>query len=168
VEIDQVAPGSPAANAGLRSGQLLIGVGKRPVYNPLDFQARMIDARVGEPLEIAISDGGRERTLRVLPQPLPSLAAERVRALSDHFELISVTPAIRSERHIVSQRGALIAGLSQQAQRIGLRVGDVIVEINRAPVRSAEEAAQVMSELFNRVQIRLTIERQGSYELIFI
>ena len=168
VEVDQVAPGSPAANAGLRSGQLVVGVGKRPVYNPLDFQARMIDARVGEALEVVISENGRERTLRVNPQPLPSLAAERVRALSDHFELISVTPAIRSERHIVSQRGALITALSTQAQGVGLRVGDVIVEINRAPVRSAEEAAQVMSELVNRVQIRLTIERQGSYVLVFI
>jgi serine protease Do len=167
VELDRVAEGSPAARAGLRTGMQVLRVDGRPVYNPLDWQARVIDARVGQPLEIVASEGGRERTFRVTPQDVPSLAAERVRALSDEFELITVTPAIRSERRISSQRGALIVDLSAAAQRVGLREGDVIVEINRVPVQNAEEVAQIMRQLAGRRSgVRLLIERQGQLGMV--
>lgn len=166
VMLEGVAPNSPAARAGLRNGMLVVRVGGRPVFTPLDWEARMIDARIGEPLEVVVSENGRERTVRISPQDVPSLAATRVSALSDEFELITVTPAIRSERRISSQRGALIVGLSDDARRIGLREGDVIIEINRVPVRTAEETAQVMSRLPRRSAVRLTIERQGEYGYI--
>jgi serine protease Do len=164
VELDQVAPGSPAAQVGLRSGMQIARVGGRPVYNPLDWQARLIDARVGQPLDIVVHDGGAERNLQVSPRDAPSLTAERVRALSDLFELVTVTPAIRNERRIASTRGALIAGLSDAALGVGLRQGDVIVEINRVQVRTAEEAAQILAQLAGRgAYVRFTIERQGEY-----
>ncbi|MGH7466425.1 MAG: trypsin-like peptidase domain-containing protein [Longimicrobiales bacterium] len=165
VELDQVAEGSPAARAGLRTGMQVLRVGGRPVYNPLDWQARVIDARVDQPLDIVVNDAGRERAFRLTPADVPSLAAERVRVLSDELELITLTSAIRSERRMVSQRGALIVNLSPAAQRVGLRQGDVIVEINRVGVRSAEEVAQVMRQLEGR-GVRLTIERHGEYLLV--
>jgi S1-C subfamily serine protease len=162
VRISRVAPGSPAANAGLQSGMTVVRVAGRAIGNPLDWAARMIDARVGEPLEIVVNEGGRQRTVRVQPQDIPSLAATRVRALSDQFELVSLTPAIRGERRVASERGALVIRLSDDARRIGLREGDVIVEVNRVPVRSAEEAARYIEQLARRRSgVQLTIERNG-------
>jgi serine protease Do len=167
VEVEQVSEGSPAARGGLRVGMQILRVGGRPVYNPLDWQARIIDSRVGQPLEIVVNESGRQRTVRVTPLDVPSLAAERVSALRDHFELITVTPAIRSERRISSPRGALIVNLSVDARRLGLRQYDVIADINRVPVRSAEEAANIMRQLASRqAPVRLGIERQGEYGII--
>ena len=167
IEVDQVAPQSPAALAGLRAGMQIVRVGGRPVYNPLDWQARLIDARVGQPLEVVVNESGRERTVRVSPRDTPTLTAERVSALRDLFELVTVTPAIRNERRLASPDGALITSISDDARGMGLRPGDVIVEINRARVRTAEQAAQILSQLASRSgYITVAFERNGQYGII--
>ena len=92
---------------------------------------------------------------------LPSLSADRVNAI-DEFELVSLTPAIRAERQLQSERGALIVNLSEGAQRLGLRPGDLIVQINRNTVRSADDAADLLGRLQRaRMQVYMVIERRG-------
>jgi serine protease Do len=131
------------------------------VHSPLDWEARLLDTRVGEPLALVVVDGGREHTVRLGTEGLPSLAADRVNAL-DEFQLVTLTPTIRAERQLQSERGALIVSASEAAQRIGLRPGDLIVQVNRTPVRSADDAAELLARLARaRLQVRLTVERRG-------
>ncbi len=160
VRVAQVAPGSPAAQAGLRVGATILSFNGRRVANPLDWEARTLDMRVGEAASLAVRENGRDRTLRITAGALPSLAAERVQVLAQ-FELITLTPAIRAERRLRSQQGALIASLPAGAERLGLQEGDLIIEINRVPIRSAEEAADVLRRVGPRAAIRITFERQG-------
>jgi len=161
VRIAAVAPGSPAAAAGLRPGPVLESAAGRALHTPLDWQAVLLDLRVGEPVELVVADGGGRRTVRVVPRDLPSLAAERIRALED-FELVTLTPAIRAERGLVSPRGALIVGLSDAARQLGLAEGDLIIEINRNRIDSAEEAAELLRRLAGR-PVRIVFERRGEY-----
>jgi type II secretory pathway component PulC len=93
-------------------------------------------------------------------QDLPSLTAERVQALRD-FEFVTLTPAIRAERGLTSEEGALIVNLSAAAQGIGLRQGDLIVAINRVPVRDAQDAARFLRELSGRGRVSVVFERSG-------
>jgi serine protease Do len=158
--VSQVAPGSPAAEAGIRPGMVVRMVGSKPVRSPLDWEAVLLNASVGEPLEVLIDDEGRTLTLAVVPADLPSLTADRIRALTD-FELVTLTPSIRSERKLTNERGALSLVLSDVAQRIGLREGDLILQINRAPVESAEEAARLLKELSGQGPVQVVFERQG-------
>lgn len=163
VRIAHVAPGSPAAAAGLRAGDRLEAVAGRPVRTSLDWEVALIDARVGQPLDIRVVANGDARTVRITPVDLPSLTAERIRALAD-FELVTLTPAIRAERGLSSEAGALIVGLSESAQRqLGLRDGDLIVQINRQTIRSAEEAAALLQRLAGSGPVRIAFERQGRY-----
>ncbi len=160
VRVAQVANGSPAAAAGMRAGMIILSVGGRRVTNPLDWEARMLDMHVGESVDISVRENGRASTLRVTPGDLPSLAAERVRALRQ-FELITLTPAIQAERRLRSPQGALITAMPDEAQGLGLRVGDLIVEINRVPIRTAEEVADYLRRATGRTAVRITFERQG-------
>jgi len=160
VRVAQVAEGSPAARAGVRPGWTLRRAGNKPIRTPLDWEAVLLDARVGEPLDIVFGDGDRERSVRLTPEDLPSVTAERIRALAD-FELITLTPAIRAERGLVSERGALIVSLSPVARQIGLREGDLIVQINRVPIENGEQAARLLQRLAGQGPIRVFIERQG-------
>jgi serine protease Do len=161
VRVQRVAPGSPAATSGLQAGMIVVSVGGRPVASPLDWEARLLDVRVGEGVDIVVRQEGRTRTLRVAAQDLPSLAAERVRAL-DELELVTLTPAIRSERRVVNEQGALIIRAGDAAQQVGLRDGDLILQLNRQPVRTAAEAASLLRRLEGtRTTVRAVIERQG-------
>jgi S1-C subfamily serine protease len=135
-------------------------VGSKPVRSPLDWEAVLLNASVGEPLEVLMDDERRTLTLAVVPADLPSLTADRIRALTD-FELVTLTPSIRSERKLTNERGALILVLSDVAQRIGLREGDLILQINRTPVESAEAAARLLKELSGQGPVQVVFERQG-------
>jgi serine protease Do len=161
IRVARVAPGSPAAAAGVQPGMLIVSAAGRPVASPLDWEARLLDARLGETIDLIVQHDGRQRTLRVGTEDLPSLSAERVRAL-DELELVSVTPAIRSERRIVNEQGALIVKAGEGAQSVGLRDGDVILQINRTNVRSAAEAASLLRRIEGtRMTVRVIVERQG-------
>ncbi|MFS8637528.1 MAG: trypsin-like peptidase domain-containing protein [Gemmatimonadota bacterium] len=160
VRVAQVAPGSPAEEAGVRRGWILRRAGSKAIRTPLDWESVLLDAVVGRPLELVFDDGGRERVVRVTPVDLPSLTAERIRALAD-FELVTLTPAIRAERGLISEKGALIVSASPMARRIGLREGDLIIQINRVPISSAEEAARLLQRLSGTGLVQVFFERQG-------
>jgi len=161
IRVARVIPGSPAAAAGLEPGMVIESVNGRDVASPLDWDARLIDTRVGENLNLVVVQNGRRRNMRVVARDLPSLTAERVRAI-DELDLVTLTPAIRAERGLLSENGALILRSSEAAQRVGLREGDLIVQINRTPVRSAADAAAQLQRLSGtRVAVRIILERQG-------
>jgi serine protease Do len=161
VEITAVTPGSPGDVAGLRPGMTISRAGGRRIHTRFDWEAQLLDSRVGAAFDVTASADGRTRSYRVLPQDLPSLAAGRVQALDD-FTLITVTPAIRAERKLRTERGALIVRLSDAARGIGLREGDVIIDINRSRVDTAEEAAALLARLRGSgVAVRMTVERDG-------
>jgi serine protease Do len=163
VRVAGVAPGSPAERAGLRPGMIIQSANGYPIRTPLDWEAALLEVRVGETIEVAHGDRG-ERVARLVPEDLPSLSAQRVSAL-EAFELITLTPAIRSERGLSSEGGALIVGVSDPIRRtLGLREGDLIVAINRYAVGSAEEAAEILQQLRRpgvRTAVRMLVERNG-------
>jgi serine protease Do len=158
--VARVAEGSPAAEAGVRPGMLVREVGGKAMRGPLDWEAVLLNAMVGESLELVVDDEGRARTLRVTPADLPSVTADRIRALTD-FELVTLTPSIRAERRLANERGALIIALSDVARQLGLREGDLLLQINRTAVGSAEEAARLLKELAGQGPVQVVFERQG-------
>jgi serine protease Do len=158
VRIARVIPGSPADRAGLREGMVIESVDGRDVRTPLDWQSAILQGQVGEPVEIVVS-APRAGTSRMTASDLPSVGAERIRALAG-FELVSLTPGIRAERGIRSEQGALVVALPENAAGIGLQEGDVLLQVNRIRVRSAEEAAAAF-EAVGRGAVLVYFERGG-------
>lgn len=164
--VSNVVAGSPASKAGLVPGMRIDSAGGRPIRSMLDWEGRLLDLRVGESLDVVTRDGSDRHDLLVGTQDLPSLTAERVRAGSD-FEFITLTPAIRAERSLTSEHGALLVDLSQAARNLGLREGDLVVEINRAAIDNAQDAASILDRLSGRRSVvRMVFERNGSLSAV--
>jgi serine protease Do len=163
VQVARVTSGSPAEAAGLQPGMLIQRAGSKAIRTPLDWEAALLEVRVGDTLQVVVGeDAGR--SIRLVAGEPPSLTAERVSALEE-FELVTLTPAIRAERGLHYEQGALVVGLSENVRRlVNIREGDLIVAINRYAVHSAEEAASFLSELQEypgRVVVRMLLERTG-------
>jgi len=161
VVVRAVAPGSPAARAGLQPGDLLVRSRGRVLRNPYDWEAERLDMRPGEEVVLRASRGGREFDARLTVVDLPEVSAPKVQVLRE-LELVTLTPAIRVERGIRSPHGALLfRGSERAAAELDLREGDVIVQINRAPVATAEDVARLIDYYAGRGPIRLFYERGG-------
>jgi serine protease Do len=159
VRIARVAAGSPAASAGLKVGTRLLEASGRRLTAPLDFQNVVMDLRAGEEIDLHAEDG---KAIRIRSQPLPSVRAERIRALED-LELISVTPEVKVERGLQSDQGALVVGISQDLRdQLGFEQGDVILQVNNVTIATAEDAARIFKQLTGRRgQIQIYFERNG-------
>ncbi|TVP65778.1 MAG: PDZ domain-containing protein [Leptolyngbya sp. LCM1.Bin17] len=72
VLIARVVSNSPAAQAGLRAGDVILSVGDTPVKESAEVQQVVERSSVGQPLEITLRRNGREQTLTVRPGNLPS------------------------------------------------------------------------------------------------
>ncbi|HSJ63219.1 MAG TPA: trypsin-like peptidase domain-containing protein [Gemmatimonadaceae bacterium] len=159
VTISDVVPGSPAAEANLRPGDVLIRAGDRVLRSPYDWQAVLLDVRVGERLPLRVRRDGRDMTASVEVADLPEVSAPRVAVLRE-LELVSLTAAIRAERGVSAQQGAMVYRASERiASEIGLRPGDVILQVNRTPVERAEDVRRLLDAAGPREVIRIYFER---------
>ncbi len=160
--IETIVPGSPAAEANLRTGDIITQSRDRVIRNPYDWEAELLELRVGETVDLTVRRGSRDQKVSVRVRDLPEVGAERVAVLRD-LELITLTPAIRAERGLRGERGALVATVTEGvSQDLGIRGGDLIIQVNRTPVTDAQQAARVLEYYIGRGPIRMFFERNGT------
>jgi serine protease Do len=161
VTVAAVTPGSPADKAGLRVGDVLLRTRERPLRNPFDWEAVLLETRPGETLPLTVRRDGRERSVSVTVADLPEVSAPKVQVLRE-LELVTLTPAIRAERGIRAARGAVVYRASDRIRdELGLQPGDVVVQINRTRIETAADVSRVLEAAGGRRGYRLFFERGG-------
>ena len=156
-----ITPGSPAERAGIRVGDVLIRSRTRSIRNRFDWDAALLDLRVGEQVPLIVHRGSSDLPMSVTIADLPEVSAQKVQVLRE-LELVTLTPAIRGERGIQSEKGALVFKASPRiTQELQIQAGDVILAVNRTPVGSAEDASRALDYYAGRGPIRLICEREG-------
>ena len=160
-KVRTVVDGSPAAKAGIQSGDVLVRSRERVLRNAYDWEAELLELRVDDQVPLTLKRGSRELTVTVRIADLPEVSAQKVSVLKE-IELISLTPAIRSERGIRRTAGAVVATISARvADELGIQTGDLIFQVNNAPVSDAPQVAKMLEYLSGRGPIRMWIERGG-------
>lgn len=159
--VSQVTPDSPAATAGIRKGDILVRSRERTLRNGYDWEAEQLELRVGDEVSLTIRRGTRDMDVRVTVADRPEVSAQRVGVLRD-LELVDVTPAIRTERNVRSNGGALIVSVTARvSEDLGIQNGDVIVQVMNTAIRDAKHAKQVLEANAGKGRIRMFVERGG-------
>lgn len=162
VRVSRVAEGSPADEAALEVGDVLLRANGRPLSGPLDWEGVLLDLRAEDEVELDVQ--GQSRVIGLNAEPFPSTTAARVTLFRD-IELISVSPQIQGELGLASDAGALIADISAElTSRTRLQTGDVIIQMNRSRIRSADDAAAFFDALTGQQgRIVVYLERNNNY-----
>jgi S1-C subfamily serine protease len=74
--VQQVLERSPAAAAGLRRGDLVVGAADLTVHGPADLLTVVEGASVGKPLDLEVLRGEDNLHLVIRPEPLPKAAVQ--------------------------------------------------------------------------------------------
>jgi len=155
--VAQVEPGSPADKAGARAGDVIVGVNGQGIQASKDVQRAIFGRKVGEKVDVEVWRDGNKVHLAATTQEMPGeekLArggeggggGERnAQKAKLGLGLSSVTPML-AERLGVDPRtkGAVITSVrdGSPAQEAGLQQGDLVLEVDRRPVQTADDAVK--------------------------
>ena len=159
--VASVTPGSPAERAGLRRGDVIARARNRVIHNRFDWDAALLDLRVGDQTALVVRRGGSDVRVTVAIADLPEVTAPKVQVLRE-LELVTLTESMRAERGIRSRGGALVYRASDRiSQELSIQPGDVILFVNRTPIATAEDASRALDYYAGRGLIRMELERGG-------
>src|SRR5213078_484170 len=165
LQVTQVAPGGPASRAGVVAGDVLVSARGRRLRTFLDWEAVLLDIGPGDTLMVSYRHAGESRSARLAVTDFPTTLAEKVAVLGG-MKVVTVTPAVRAERDIQSDHGALIYDLPEEMEEAtGLRSGDVLLQINRVRVSSADDLRRAFAATAGAGAVTVWFERAGLLEL---
>jgi serine protease Do len=154
-----VQPGTPAAQAGVKAGDVIVGIDNRKVTDPRHLRLTVSQMRPGTKADLKIIREGREKsvgvTLDALPDELTAAPRDNVEqggnAIAnalDGVQFADLDARARRQFDIPPEvRGALVTRVDPDsaAGEAGLRPGDVIVEIGGQPVESSGTALRLFN-----------------------
>jgi serine protease Do len=159
--VQTVVPGSPAAIAGLRTGDQILRAGDHPIRNRFAFESLRLDMRVGDKVPIQVQRGTTQLNVTLSVADEPEVGATKVQVLKD-LQLIDLSASIRVERGIVTRNGAVVSDISDQIMRDWkLQKGDVIVAVHNIEIRDADDVRDAFEKLAGLGLFRLYFERAG-------
>jgi serine protease Do len=153
--ITRVQPDSPASRAGLKEEDFVTEFNGKKISDMRHLRLLAAETAPGTKVAIKIIREGKEKKLSATVAEFPdelltaskrSQRHERGQVTDDALDGVEVTDLdARSRRELgvpADIHGALVSNLEQNspASDAGLRVRDVILAINRQPVRNADDA----------------------------
>lgn len=165
VMIVEVMKETPAETSGLRDGDVVVGFRDRPVVDTRTLQRLISRAGVGETVQLTVlrrEVGRRPIAVQLAPMPEP-VAAERVSA---EFGFLVRDPEVgpgtgpgTGARAPGSVPAVAAVFRGSRAEAAGLKVGDVVVEINGRPVVTLEAVRAALVETPLERPLPLTVRR---------
>jgi len=161
VLVSEVLKDAPAAESGLRQGDLIVEIDGRPIVETRALQRVVGGTTPGRELRVVLLREGGRRTLRVrVGQMPPDAVAERVTAEFGFLVRDTTGGTGAADAHPGAPVVAAV-GERTPADRAGLRVGDRILAVTGIEVDSVEAFRRRMADVVLRAELRLRVQRQG-------
>lgn len=131
--------GGPAERAGVKTGDVIIEFDRRPIKDSADLPQQVARVAPGSAVQLKVIRDGKETSL---PITVGEMKEAEVAATAQEGELgltvQPLTPQLAESLGVERGEGLVISAVKpgSAADEAGLRSGDVVVEVNRQPVKS--------------------------------
>jgi len=167
VLISRILEDSPAERAGLQPGDVIISFDDENVRNTQDLIRMVFKKKVGEKAILKIIRSGKVYSARVEIGARPEEGERLVEAKRPSFpqkmsykgwrgmEVSDITKDIAIRFNLSIDSGVIVVNVepSSPAEEAGIRVGDVIYEIDRTSVKNLEDYIKIVSRVSGDVLI---------------
>ena len=161
--VANVAPGSAAAAAGLKSGDVITEVNGEPVVRSGALSSLIGLSAPGEKVKLKV---WRDHAPRDVEAKLASAEADKMEVADAGGEVqpgqlgLGLRALTREERKQVGvEQGMLVENVTGPAARAGIEAGDVLLAINGRPVQSIEQVKSVLAG--KPGSVALLVQRDG-------
>jgi Do/DeqQ family serine protease len=151
--VASVTPKSPAARAGLKTGDLVVAVDGQPVDDPNAFDYRFATKALGGQAQLGVVRSGRESRLAVALESAPENPRNEVliQARSPFLgaKVANLSPALAEELRLDSAaEGVAVVEIADGsvAQSIGFQKGDVVLTVNNEPIAKTADLQRVAAQ----------------------
>ena len=155
--VSQVEPDSPAAKAGLKTGDVITELNGKRITDASDLQLAIGQMKPGSTIKLGLLRDGKSMTLPVTLEAMGSRDKEGNEVAENAqgkarwgLGLADVTPEVRQDLQAPGNvHGAVIEQVKpgSPADDAGLHRGDVITQVNRKDVQSAAEAKDALTSV---------------------
>lgn len=177
--VAEVQNSSPAADAGLLSGDVITQIGTKPVKDPRDLAQIVAGIPSGTVQNFTVVRDGKDKTIKVT---IAALAGENgssqgMAAADNGPKLgIALAPLDNRARQALNlsatQKGVLIASVlpNSPADTAGLQAGDVLEMVGNEPVNTPQEAVKALHNGATKTSkaIALRVLRDGHQAFVAI
>jgi Do/DeqQ family serine protease len=164
--VASVVPNSPAAKAGLKASDLIVGIDSQTVEDPNAFDYRFATRPLGGTAQIEVQRGGKPQKLTIALETAPDTGrAEMTLTARSPFQgakVSNISPAVADELHLDADTEGVVVidpGEDSLAANFGFQKGDIILAVNNqkiAKTTDLDKATQASSRLW-----RITLVRGG-------
>lgn len=171
--VQDVAPESSGARAGLQPGDIIVDQEGRPVPNAAALRASIASLAPGTKTQLRVFRDGKQRTFEVEVEELAAVATASGAGPAEQprwgMELAEITPELRKRLDLgESQRGAVVLQVSPNsaADDVGLRPGDLIARVGEHDVQDADHARRLLLTAKAPVRLRIVHDGRGSFVIL--
>jgi serine protease Do len=164
--VADVMAGTPAEQAGLKRGDVIVAFNGKAVASSRDLPPMVANTPVGQEVTLTVVRDGKKQAL---PMKVGKLPAAEVKAEAPGqtrqgqwgLQLQNITPQLAEKHGLKAEHGALVASVQPEspAAQAGMRAGDIILEVNRQAVESVEEARQAFARAADSGSLVLLVQR---------
>ena len=152
--VNAVVPGGPAEKAGLRAGDVITAIGEQKIREGHDLLRTVLRHGVGQRLELEVRRGDKTKKIALVTGERPSedSAQSQQQGVQDNamlgLALEPLTPRIRERARYEGDGQVFVRGVKpgSDADRAGLRPGDVILQADRQAVRSISDVRAALQD----------------------
>jgi len=165
--VSSVIEGSPAEKAGLKAGDVIVEFNGKKVAKATALPGLVADLPVGRDVPMVVVRDGSEMRLNAriarLEDETPAKVADAQEKGQLGLSVQPITPPVARELGLKVKEGVLVRDVVEggRAAEAGIRPGDVIVEINRQPVRTVEDLKVRVDNQAKNEPMVLLVNRDG-------
>ena len=163
--VTEVADNSPAAEAGVKAGDVIIEFNGKPVPKSHEFPSVIADTPPGQKVSLKIFHEKKEQTISVKIGELPDESEVSQKTESRDPEIgvrvQRITPEAARRLGMSSTKGVLVMEVQpgSPAEQVGVEPADVIREVNQRPVNNVSDFERAVRQGRRGDRILLLVQR---------
>jgi serine protease Do/serine protease DegQ len=167
--VADVTKGSPAEQAGVRVGDIILSVNDRPITSSAEVRNRVGLLRIGEQVNLQVLRGGQPTRISALIQE-PKLTQLEGKQLHPRLDGARFSDIVEGMPEYGRAEGVLLNTLAPRspAAQTGLHPGDLVIAINQIPIKNINEMQLALQRSAGAGGLLLNVQRGSATMLLLI